>query len=111
MVRLLRIALLALGLVVSAAAPAAADAAEPSDFRSEVTGIVPATDGVDAQIRGGDAFLELSVDGEVTVIVEGYDGEPYLRFQPDGVVERNRLSSATYLNDDRIARADARHSV
>ena len=101
MVRLLRIILLALGLVVLAAGPAAADAAAPSDFRSEVTGIVPATDGVDARTRGGDAFLELSVDGGITVIVEGYEGEPYLRFQPDGAVERNRLSSATYLNDDR----------
>ncbi len=87
--------------VVAAAAPAAADAAGPSDFRSEVTGIVPAVEGVEAEIRGGDSFLELTVDEGHTVIVEGYTGEPYLRFQPDGTVERNRLSTATYLNDDR----------
>ena len=35
------------------------------------------------------------------MIVEGYEGEPYLRFSPDGTVERNRLSTATYLNEDR----------
>ena len=40
------------------------------------------------------------------MIVEGYTGEPYLRFQPDGTVERNRLSTATYLNDDRQGEVD-----
>jgi hypothetical protein len=106
MVRLARILALALGLVVVTAAPAAADAAGPSDFRSEVTGIVPAVEGVEAEIRGGDSFLELTVDDGLTVIVEGYTGEPYLRFQPDGTVERNRLSPATYLNDDRKGQVD-----
>jgi len=101
MLRIARTLAVALGLVVVTAAPAAADAAGPSDFRSEVTGIVPAVDGVHAEIRGGDSFLELTVDEGHTVIVEGYQGEPYLRFLPDGTVERNRLSSATYLNDDR----------
>jgi hypothetical protein len=96
-----RTLLVAFGLVVLTTAPAAADAAGPSDFRSEVTGIVPSVDGVEAEIRGGDSFLELVVDEDHTVVVEGYEGEPYLRFQPDGTVERNRLSSATYLNEDR----------
>jgi hypothetical protein len=101
-----RAALLALGLLVVAAPPAGADAAGPSDYRSDVTGIVPALDGVHAEILGGDSFLELSVEPDHTVIVEGYEGEPYLRFQPDGTVERNRLSRATYLNDDRKGRIE-----
>ena len=96
----------ALVVVVATAAPAAADAAGPGDYTSEVTGIVPSVDGVDAEIRGGDAFLEVTVDEGHTVIVEGYTGEPYLRFLPDGTVERNRLSTATYLNDDRQGKVD-----
>lgn len=102
MVRVVRLVILALGLVMVTAAPAAADSAAPGDFRSEITGVV-GVDGQDltAEIRGGDSFLELTVAGGHTVIVEGYEGEPYLRFQPDGTVERNRLSTATYFNDDR----------
>ena len=99
--RTLRLLLLAAVLVLCTAGPAAADAAGPSDFRSEVDRLAPEVEGVAAEIRGGDSFLEVSVDGSRTVIVEGYEGEPYLRFNPDGIVERNRLSAATYLNDDR----------
>lgn len=91
----------ALVLVVATASPAGADPAGPSDFRSEVTGIEPAVDGVEASIRGGDSFLELSVADGVEVTVGGYQGEPYLQFLEDGTVQRNRLSAATYLNEDR----------
>lgn len=111
MVRVLRILAVAFGLVLITASPAAADAAGPSDFRSEVTGIVPDVDGVTAEIRGGDSFLEVTVDEGHTVIVEGYEGEAYLRFLPDGTVERNRLSTATYLNDDRKGKVDIPASV
>jgi hypothetical protein len=91
--------------VVLGAAPAAADAAGPSDFRSVITLTIPDA-GVHAEILGGDSFLELTVEEGHTVVVEGYQGEPYLRFQPDGSVERNRLSEATYLNDDRQGRIE-----
>lgn len=90
-----------LALVALTAAPAAADAAGPSDFRSEVTRITPSVDGVHAEIRGGDSFLEVRVDEGHEVIVDGYSGEPYLRFRVDGTIERNTRSSATYINDDR----------
>ena len=36
------------------------------------------------------------------MVVEGYDREPYLRFKPNGVVEQNQRSPATYLNRDRL---------
>jgi hypothetical protein len=95
-------ALAALAAVIAHAGPAAADPPRPSDFRSTVTGIDPAPDGVTAEVVGGDAFLELTVDGP-EVIVTGYSGEPYLRFRPDGTVERNVRSTATYLNESRTA--------
>lgn len=99
-----RVAVTAAALVVLTAAPAEADPAGPSDYRSDVTGIVPAVDGVHAEIRGGDSFLEITVEHGHEVIVQGYSGEPYLRFRADGTVERNRLSGATYLNNDRKGR-------
>lgn len=90
-----------LALVVLAATPAGADAAGPSDFRSKVTGIAPAVKGVHAEIRGGDTFLEVTVDAGHDVVVDGYQQEPYLHFLPDGTVQRNRRSAATYLNNNR----------
>jgi hypothetical protein len=91
------------GLVLAAltAAPAAADPAGPSDFRSEVTGITPSAPGVHAEIRGGDTFLEVRVDRGHDVVVQDYQGDPYLHFEEDGTVQRNRNSQATYLNDSR----------
>jgi hypothetical protein len=81
--------------------PAAADPPRPTDYRSTITAVDPDVDGVEARIVGGDAFLELEVDGGHEVEIAGYDDEPYLRFRTDGTVERNRRSEATYLNDDR----------
>src|SRR3546814_16523419 len=80
---------LVVAVVLASAAPASADPAGPSDFRSEVTGISPATEGVDAEIRGGDSFLELTVSEGIAVIVEGYSDEPELRIRTAGTVERN----------------------
>jgi hypothetical protein len=88
------------------AAPAAADPPAPTDYRSTVTAIEPAAGAVRAEVVGGDAFLELTVDRGHEVIVDGYDGEPYLRFLPDGTVERNARSEATYLNEDRQGAVD-----
>ena len=98
---LTRITFLGLALLVATAAPAAADNARPGDYESEVTGITPAVDGVTATVEGGDAFIGLSVDPGHEVVVAGYQGEPYLRFLDDGTVQRNALSQATYLNEDR----------
>jgi hypothetical protein len=94
-------ALVGAAVLVGQAAPAAADPPAPTDFRSTVTGIDPDTATVRAEVVGGDSFLELSVDEGHEVVVEGYGHEPYLRFRDDGTVERNRRSTATYLNQNR----------
>ena len=104
MARLARIAVVALGLVLVISAPATAGTAGPSDFRSEVTAssrlclawkpgseeATPSSSSRRRQPRGHR---------------RGLRGEPYLRFSPDGTVERNLLSTATYLDDDRRGRA------
>ena len=87
---------------IGGARPAAADPPRPTDYRSRITAVDPAPAGVDIDVVGGDAFLELTVDEGHEVTVEGYGGEPYLRVGPDGTVERNVNSPATYLNDDRM---------
>jgi hypothetical protein len=81
--------------------PAAADPPRPTDYRSQVIGVAPEVPGLRAEVVGGDAFLELHVDEDVTAVVEGYGEEPYLRFRRDGTVQRNTRSPATYLNEDR----------
>jgi hypothetical protein len=83
------------------ASPAGADPAGPTDYRSEVVAVEPAVPGMQLRVVGGDAFLELTAPTGVEVIVAGYQGEPYLRFAPDGTVSENRRSPTTYLNEDR----------
>ncbi|MEX1177354.1 MAG: hypothetical protein WEB09_02730 [Nitriliruptor sp.] len=99
--RVVTTALLTGCALVLAAAPASADPAGPTNYTSQVTGIEPPTDTIAVAIRGGDAFVELTVAPGTTAEVEGYDGEPYLRVLPDGTVERNEASPARWLNDAR----------
>jgi hypothetical protein len=80
---------------------ALADAAGPTDFRTQVISVSPSTDVIDVSIEGGDSFVRIVVSGGHEVTVLGYDDEPYLRITADGTVEENRLSPATYYNADR----------
>jgi hypothetical protein len=56
-----------------------------------------------AKITDVSGTLELTWNGPGTVVVAGYEGEPYLRMTPAGI-ERNVRSPATYLNQNRYAR-------
>ncbi len=95
-------AVAAIGLVVlGGASPAAADPPGPTDYRSVVTSVEPSAPGVDVDIIGGDSFVQLTQTGDDPVVVVGYGGEPYLRFQPDGTVEENQVSPTHFLNRDR----------
>ncbi len=76
-----------------------------SNYRTRVTLIDPEVAGVSVRAIDAGSRLELANRGAVTVIVRGYEGEPYLRVGPDGVFE-NRRSAATYLNTDRYGAVD-----
>lgn len=86
--------------IVLVPATAHADAARPTDWRSEIVSVVPATDAVAVSIEGGDAFVRIVVAPGHDVVVEGYTGEPYLWIDADGAVYENTRSPATYLNRD-----------
>jgi hypothetical protein len=99
----LRVVLFLAGVFVAlTTAPALADPATPTNYRSQVTAIDPPGSLV-AKIIGGDAFVHVVANPGREVIVLGYEGEPYIRFAPDGVVTVNRRSPAASLNDDRYA--------
>ncbi len=76
--------------VLVPAGVAHADPAEPTDFSTVIVGIEPATPTIDVDVVGGDSFLELTAEPGTEVVVLGYWGEPYLRFNADGTVDENR---------------------
>ena len=75
------------------------------NFRSEIHGLEPAVPGVEAGVLNFDDSVQLRNKSESTVVVEGYEGEPYVRIQPDGTVAINQDSPSFYLNQDRFAQA------
>jgi len=93
--------LIGVSMLLIGSTPAAADAPGPTDYRTEVKAIEPATDQFEIEIVGGDSFVLLRQRQPVTIEISGYNGEPYLRFLPDGTVEQNRRSPAVYLNEER----------
>jgi hypothetical protein len=114
-VRRLLLATLLAGVFAALVLPttAHADAVGPTDYRSEVVSVTPATDAVELSIEGGDAFVRIEVEPGHEVIVLGYepDQEPYLRIATDGAVEHNLRSYATYYNADRYGRTDIPDTV
>ena len=99
---------LAAGLVLAAAlaGPAAAWAhAGNPHYRSAVRSITPAAAGVSARVLNFDDRIRLVNRSPDTIVVEGYQREPYARLAGDGTVQVNLSSPAYYLNDDRFATA------
>ena len=99
---LLRALVVNVGVLVIGVAPAAADAARPTNYRSTVTGVTPAEPDVDADVTGGDSFLRMRVAPGHVVVVLGYEDEPYLRIDTDGSVDENLRSPASWLNRKRF---------
>lgn len=96
-----RLAPLAAALALLAL-PALAPAHEGDPrYRSEVAGIRPAVPGLEVRVLNYDDSLELVNRTGRTIVVEGYDGEPYARLLPDGSVQVNERSPARFVNSER----------
>jgi hypothetical protein len=91
-------ALVALALSPAAAAHGGGGA---RGYRSTVTGIRPATPGIEVRVLDADDRLALRNKTGKTITVLGYEGEPYARVTPSAAY-RNRRSPATYLNEERF---------
>jgi hypothetical protein len=86
------------------AAPAFAHAGNPN-YESLVNGVTPDIPGFSVVVLNGDDRLEVVDHSKATVIIDGYNKEPYIRMDPDGTVAVNLRSPAYYLNNDRAGTA------
>jgi len=75
------------------------------NFRSDIRQRVPAVAGVKVQVLNYDDRLLLTNASGRQVLVEGYEKEPYLRFDPGGLVQVNKRSPSYYLNQDRFGKS------
>jgi hypothetical protein len=89
-------------LALLAAAPASAHQGNPN-YRSVIHGVTPAVPGLKLQILNFDDRLQLDNRTGKTVVVRGYQNEPYLRVLGNGTVQVNHNSPAFYLNNDRTS--------
>jgi hypothetical protein len=85
-------------------APAAAIAHQGNpNYRSVINGVTPAIPGLKLQVLNFDDRLQLDNRTGKTVVVRGYQNEPYLRVLGNGTVQVNHNSPAFYLNDNRTS--------
>ncbi len=100
--------LIGFGALLLPAGPASAhggNGGSSSDYRAEITGYTDGArgeEGFELQIVQLGSRVELRRTTAHQVVVLGYQGEPYLRLDADGVWE-NENSPAVYLNRDRFA--------
>ena len=92
------------------ASPALGHEGNP-DFRSEIDSVSPSVPGIDFQVLGYDADMELVDRDGHEVLVYGYEGEPFARILRDGTVQKNQRSPATYLNVDRYGEVEVPESA
>lgn len=92
-------ALAAALLAATVVAPAAAHEGNPK-YRSEVRAVTPAVDGVTVRVLDHDDSLELTNRSRQTVVVYGYEDEPYIRILADKTVQVNDHSATVKANGE-----------
>jgi hypothetical protein len=98
----LRIALATVFVALILCPAAASHGGGAQGYRSTVERVTPTVSGLKVFVVDGDDQLELTNTAGREVVIDGYEGEPYLKFTREGVFE-NQHSPAAYLNDDRYA--------
>lgn len=91
----------AVAVALLAGAPVALAHEGSPNFLSQINEVTPAGSGVDVQVLNRDDRLLLVNGSDKTVLIEGYEGEPYARLEPDGTVAVNTDSRAYYINEER----------
>jgi hypothetical protein len=99
----LRAVLAALALTALVVAPTATAQQGNPDYRSVIGRVTPAVPGVKLQVLQFDDRLALQNTSGKTVVIQGYNREPYARVLANGTVEVNQRSPANFLNADRTA--------
>jgi hypothetical protein len=98
-------AVLAAALVACPVAAGHGDGAARG-YTSTIESVTPRAPGLTVRVLEGDDQLQLRNDTGSEIVIEGYDGEPYLMFDPEDGVFRNANSPATYLNAERYGDVD-----
>jgi hypothetical protein len=99
----LRLVVALSALFALACAPTALAHQGNPNYRSVIDQVTPKIPGVRLQVLNLDDRLELQNTSGKTVLVRGYQGEPYARILGDGTVQVNHNSPAFYLNDSRTS--------
>jgi hypothetical protein len=76
------------------------------NFRSDLRSLDPTLPGIKVEVLNYDDRLLLTNKSNRQVLVEGYEKEPYLRFDPGGLVVVNKRSPSFFLNQDRFGKSE-----
>jgi hypothetical protein len=99
----LRLVVALSALLALTVAPAALAHQGNPNYRSVIDGVIPNVPGVKLEVLNLDDRLEVQNTSGKTVLIKGYQGEPYARLLGDGTVEVNHNSPAFYLNGSRTS--------
>lgn len=85
-------------LVVLRATSAEALSVQATDWSSSITSLSPSTEAVSIEVVAGGEAVRLTAQPGHTVVVLGYQNEPYLRITTEGEVQANDRSPTFWAN-------------